>query len=114
MHVNLGGYHISDIEFSAAIDIDQNKVGKDLSEAIFAAPNNTYKFSGVPNLGVPVQRGHTLDGLGKYLSQVITEAPVPPVKVSRVLKETGTDVAVCYLPVGSDRAVQFYPEQILD
>src|SRR5690349_4599940 len=97
MHVNLGGYHISDIEFSAAIDISAAKVGKDLSEAIFAPPNNTYKFSDVPKLGVPVQRGHTLDGLGKYLSQVITEAPVPPVKVARVLKETGTDVAVCYL-----------------
>lgn len=114
MHVNLGGYHISDIEFSAAFDVSQTKVGKDLSEAIFATPNNTYKFSDVPNLGIPVQRGTTLDGLGKYLSQIITEAPLPPVKISRVLKDTGTDVAICYLPVGSEKAVEYYAEQILE
>jgi myo-inositol-1-phosphate synthase len=114
MHVNLGGYHISDIEFSAAFDVNAEKVGRDLSEAIFAPPNNTYKFSAVPNLGVPVQRGVTLDGLGKYLSQIITEAPPPAAKISRVLKDTGTDVAICYLPVGSEKAVEFYAEQILE
>src|SRR5690348_12435119 len=81
MHVNLGGYHIRDIEFSAAFDINETKVGKDLSEAIFAAPNNTYKFADVPHLGVPVRRGMTHDGLGKYLSQVITEAPCPPTDI---------------------------------
>ena len=85
MHVQLGDYHIRDIEFSAAIDIDSNKVGKDLSEAIFAAPNNTYKFSPVPNLGVPVARGMTNDGLGKYLSQIITEAPGEPDDIVKIL-----------------------------
>jgi myo-inositol-1-phosphate synthase len=114
MHVSLGGYHISDIEFSAAFDVNVEKVGKDLSEAIFAPPNNTYKFSAVPNVGVPVQRGVTLDGLGKYLSQIITEAPPPAAKIARALKDTGTDVAICYLPVGSQKAVEFYAEQILE
>jgi myo-inositol-1-phosphate synthase len=114
MHVSLGGYHISDIEFSAAFDVNVTKVGKDLSEAIFAAPNNTYKFSSVPSLGVPVHRGVTLDGLGKYLSQIIIEAPLPAAKISRILKDTGTDVAICYLPVGSEKAVEFYAEQILE
>jgi myo-inositol-1-phosphate synthase len=89
-------------------------VGKDLSEAIFAAPNNTYKFSDVPELGVPVRRGLTLDGLGKYLSQVITESPAPPVKVARVLRDTGAEVLVVYLPVGSEKAVEFYAEQALE
>ena len=114
MHVSLGGYHISDIEFSAAFDVSDQKVGKDLSEAIFATPNNTYRFSAVPNLGIPVQRGPTLDGLGKYLSQIITESPRPPVRIARVLKETGTDVAICYLPVGSEKATEFYAGQILE
>jgi len=114
MHVNLGAYHISDIEFSAAFDISAAKVGKDLSEAIFAPPNNTYKFSDVPNLGIPVERGVTHDGLGKYLSRIIEEAPLPAVKISRVLKDTGTDVAICYLPVGSEKAATFYAEQILE
>jgi myo-inositol-1-phosphate synthase len=113
MHVNLGGYHIRDIEFSAAFDIDVNKVGKDLSEAIFEKPNNTYKFSDVPHLGVPVQRGMTHDGLGKYLSEIITKAPGPTVDIVQVLKETKTDVVISYLPVGSEMATKWYVEQIL-
>lgn len=114
MHVNLGGYHVSDVEFSAAFDINVNKVGKDLSEAIFAAPNNTYRFCEVPNLGVPVQRGMTHDGLGRYLKEVISKAPGPTVDVAKVLKDTGTDVVVNYLPVGSEEATKWYVEQILD
>ena len=114
MHVRLGGYHIGDIEFSAAFDIDQNKVGKDLSEAIFAAPNNTYRFSDVPSLGVPVSRGMTHDGLGKYLKEIITKAPGPTADVVGILKETKTDVVVSYLPVGSEMATKWYVEQILD
>ncbi len=114
MHVNLGGYHVSDIEFSAAIDIDANKVGKDLSEAIFAAPNNTYKFSDVPHLSVPVVRGMTHDGLGKYLSQIITKAPGPTADIVRILRETKTDVVVSYLPVGSEMATKWYVEQVLE
>jgi|GEM_PF-3632 len=114
MHVNLGGYHIRDIEFSAAFDIDINKVGKDLSEAIFAAPNNTFKFSEVPHLGVPVQRGMTHDGLGKYLSQIITKAPGETADIVRILKETKTDIVINYLPVGSEMATKWYVEQILD
>ncbi|MGC8461129.1 MAG: inositol-3-phosphate synthase [Candidatus Dormibacteria bacterium] len=113
MHVNLGGYHISDIEFSAAFDIDSKKVGKDLSEAIFSGMNNTVKFSDVPNLGVPVQRGMTHDGLGKYLKEVITKAPGSTVDIPQVLKDTGTDVVVNYLPVGSEEATKWYTEQIL-
>jgi len=114
MHVQLGDYHIRDIEFSAAIDIDSNKVGKDLSEAIFAAPNNTYKFSPVPNLNVPVARGMTNDGLGKYLSQIITEAPGEPDDIVKILRETQTDVVVNYLPVGSEIATKWYVERILE
>ncbi|MBX5459142.1 MAG: inositol-3-phosphate synthase [Thermogemmatispora sp.] len=113
MHVTLGGYHISDIEFSAAFDIDQNKVGKDLAEAIYAAPNNTYRFADVPPLGVKVYRGMTHDGLGKYLSQVITKAPGKTDDVVRILKDTGTDVLVNYLPVGSETATKWYVEQVL-
>ena len=114
MHVNLGGYHISDIEFSAAIDIDKNKVGKELSEAIFTKPNNTYKFSDVPNIGVKVERGMTHDGLGKYLSEVIEKAPGPTADIVKILKDTGTDVVVSYLPVGSEEATKWYVEQILE
>jgi myo-inositol-1-phosphate synthase len=114
MHVNLGGYHISDIEFSAAFDINVTKVGKDLSEAIWADPNNTIKFSDVPHLGVPVHRGMTHDGLGQYLSEVITKAPGPTADIVRVLKETKTDVVVSYLPVGSEMATKWYVEQILE
>jgi myo-inositol-1-phosphate synthase len=113
MHVNLGGYHIHDIEFSAAFDIDSNKVGKDLSEAIFAAPNNTYRFSDVPNLNAKVYRGMTHDGLGKYLSRLITKAPGKTNDVVQILKDTGTDVVVNYLPVGSETATKWYVEQIL-
>jgi myo-inositol-1-phosphate synthase len=114
MHVNLGGYHIKDIEFSAAFDIDKNKVGKDLSKAIFTKPNNTYKFSDVPNLGVPVHRGMTHDGLGKYLKEIIKPAPGPTADIVKILKETRTDVVVSYLPVGSEEATKWYVEQILD
>ena len=113
MHVNLGGYHINDIEFSAAIDIDAAKVGKDLSEAIFSGPNNTYKFADVPTKGVSVVRGMTHDGLGKYLSQVITKAPGETADIVHVLKDTGTDVVINYLPVGSETATKWYVEQVL-
>ncbi|MGH7726237.1 MAG: inositol-3-phosphate synthase, partial [Candidatus Eiseniibacteriota bacterium] len=98
MHVNLGGYHIRDIEFSAAIDIDKNKVGKDLAEAIFTEPNNTFKFTSVPKTGIKVQRGMTHDGLGKYLSQIIQKAPGSTVDIVKLLKDTKTDVVVSYLP----------------
>jgi myo-inositol-1-phosphate synthase len=114
MHVNLGGYHISDIEFSAAFDVVDTKVGKDLSEAIFSYPNNTYKFSEVPALGVPVHRGMTHDGLGKYLSQIVKKAPGPTADIVRILKETRTDVVVSYLPVGSEMATKWYVEQVLE
>ncbi len=114
MHVNLGGYHVRDIEFVAAFDIDQNKVGKDLSEAIFAPPNNTFKFCEVPSTGVEVKRGMTHDGLGKYLSQVITRAPGSTVNIAEILKETEADVVVNYLPVGSEEATKWYVEQILN
>jgi myo-inositol-1-phosphate synthase len=114
MHVNLGGYHISDIEFSAAFDVVEGKVGKDLSEAIFAHPNNTYKFSDVPFLNVPVQRGMTHDGIGKYLSEVVTKAPGPTADIVQILKDTKTDVVVSYLPVGSEMATKWYVEQILE
>jgi len=114
MHVNLGGYHIKDIEFSAAFDIDKNKVGKDLSEAIFTYPNNTYKFSRVPFVGVPVHRGMTHDGLGQYLSKIIQKAPGPTADIVKILKDTRTDVVVSYLPVGSEEATKWYVEQVLD
>jgi len=113
MHVNLGGYHVRDIRFTAAFDIDVNKVGKDLSEAIFTEPNNTMKFSGVPHLGVPVYRGMTHDGLGKYLNQVITKAPGATSDIVSILRDTKTDVVVSYLPVGSEEATKWYVEQIL-
>ena len=113
MHVDLGGYHIRDIEFTAAFDIDQNKVGKDISEAIYTAPNNTYRFADVPHLGVKVYRGMTHDGLGKYLSQVITKAPGQTDDIVKILKDTGTDVVINYLPVGSETATKWYVEQIL-
>jgi myo-inositol-1-phosphate synthase len=113
MHVDLGGYHISDIEFSAAFDIDADKVGRDLSEAIWRGQNNTVKFSDVPKLDVPVHRGMTHDGIGKYLSQVITKAPGETADVVKVLQETKTDVVVSYLPVGSEEATKWYVEQVL-
>jgi len=114
MHVNLGGYHIRDVEISAAIDIDRNKVGHDVSEAIVTPPNNTYVFSKVPRMGVTVQRGMTHDGLGKYLSKLIHKAPGSTVDIVKLLKDTGTDVVVNYLPVGSEEATKWYVEQILE
>ena len=114
MHVRLGGYHIRDIEFTLGIDINATKVGKDLSEAIFAEPNNTYKFCDVPKLNVPVVRGMTHDGLGKYFSQVITKAPGPTADIVKLLRETKTDVVVNFLPVGSEMATKWYVEQAIE
>jgi myo-inositol-1-phosphate synthase len=115
MHVDLGGYHVSDIEFTAAFDIDSKKVGKDLGEAIWAGQNNTMKFAKVPRkLGVLVHRGMTLDGLGKYLKQKITKAPGETSDVVQILKDTHTDVVVSYLPVGSEDATKWYVEQVLE
>lgn len=113
MHTVLGGYHIADINFVAAFDIDANKVGKDLAEAIFTDPNNTVKFADVPKTGVTVERGMTHDGLGKYLSQKITKAPGSTVNISEILKERKVDVVISYLPVGSEEATKWYVEQIL-
>jgi myo-inositol-1-phosphate synthase len=114
MHVDLGGYHVRDIEFSAAFDIDSDKVGKDLSEAIWAGQNNTIKFAEVPELGVPVHRGMTHDGLGKYLKEKIEKAPGETDDIVEILKETQTDVVVSYLPVGSEQATKWYVEQVLE
>jgi myo-inositol-1-phosphate synthase len=113
MHVDLGGYHVSDVEFTAAFDVVEGKVGKDLSEAIWAHPNDTIKFSDVPRTGVTVSRGMTHDGLGKYLSEIVTKAPGPTDDVVGILRETNTDVVVNYLPVGSEEATKWYTEQIL-
>src|SRR3990172_4937567 len=114
MHVDLGGYHVGDIRFVAAFDIDKNKVGKDLAQAIFATPNNTIRFSDVPDTGVKVERGMTHDGLGKYLSQVISKAPGATSNIVQLLKDTGTHVVVNFLPVGSEMATKWYIEQVLD
>jgi myo-inositol-1-phosphate synthase len=113
MHVNLGGYHIHDIRFVAAFDIDTNKVGKDLAEAIYTPPNNTIKFADVPLTGVRVSRGRTLDGLGLYLSEIIAKAPAPSDDVVRILKDTNTHVLINYLPVGSEEASKWYVEQAM-
>ena len=113
MHVNLGGYHIRDVEFSAAFDIDATKVDKDVSEAIYAGQNNTYRFADVPKLGAKVYRGMTHDGLGKYLSRVIKKAPRQTDDIVHILKDTGTDVVINYLPVGSETATKWYVEQLL-
>jgi myo-inositol-1-phosphate synthase len=113
MHVDLGGYHLNDIEFVAAFDVDKNKVGKDLADAIYAKPNNTYRFADVPKTGVKVERGMTLDGLGKYLSQVITKAGGETADIVGILKERKVDVVVSYLPVGSEDATRWYVEQVL-
>ena len=113
MHVNLGGYHVGDINFVAAFDIDKNKVGKDLAQAIFTQPNNTFQFCEVPTTGVKIQRGMTHDSLGKYLSQIIQKAPGPTADIVRILKETQTDVVINYLPVGSEQATKWYIEQVL-
>ncbi len=114
MHTVLGGYHVGDIEIVAAFDVDKNKVGKDVAEAIYTKPNNTYKFADVPQLGVKVHRGMTHDGLGKYLSQIIEKAPGPTDDVVGILKATKTDVVISYLPVGSEEATKWYVEQVLD
>jgi myo-inositol-1-phosphate synthase len=115
MHVDLGGYHVRDIEFTAAFDIDSKKVGKDLGEAIWAGQNNTMKFAKVPRkLGVPVHRGMTLDGLGKYLKEKIVKAPGETADMVQILKDTHTDVVVSYLPVGSEDATKWYVEQVLE
>jgi myo-inositol-1-phosphate synthase len=115
MHVDLGGYHVRDIEFTAAFDIDAEKVGKDLSAAIFSGQNNTIKLvDDVPPLGVDVHRGMTHDGLGKYLKQKITKAPGPTADIVEILRRTRTDVVVSYLPVGSEQATKWYVEQILE
>jgi myo-inositol-1-phosphate synthase len=114
MHVNLGGYHIRDIEFTAAFDVVEGKVGKDLSEAIYAYPNNTYKFCDVPRSGVKVDRGMTHDGLGLYLSKILKKASGPTADIVGILKQTKTDVVVSYLPVGSEMATKWYVEQVLE
>jgi myo-inositol-1-phosphate synthase len=113
MRPRLGPYHVRDIEFSAAFDVDVRKVGCDLAEAILAPPNNTVRFAEVPRLGVPVHRGPTEDGIGRYLSEVVREAPESPADVAGVLRATGTDVVVNFLPVGSQRATEWYVEQAL-
>lgn len=113
MHTVLGDYHVGDIEIVAAFDIDKNKVGKDVAEAIYSTPNNTYKFADVPKLGVPVHRGMTHDGVGKYLAKIVEKAPGPTDDVVQILKDTKTDVVISYLPVGSEEATKWYVEQIL-
>lgn len=114
MHPQLGPYHISDIEFVSAFDVDGKKVGQDLAHAIFSSRNNTIKFSDVPPSGVNVLRGPTLDGLGKYYRDEIEESPEEPVDVKAALRESGADVLVCYLPVGSEQAAKFYAQCALD
>jgi myo-inositol-1-phosphate synthase len=114
MHVQFGDYHVSDIEFVAAFDVDAKKVGQDLSHAIFASENNTIKISDVPPSGVTVSRGHTLDGLGKYYKEMVTESDDEPVDVVAALKEAKADVLVCYLPVGSEDAAKFYAQCAID
>jgi myo-inositol-1-phosphate synthase len=114
MHVRFGDYHVGDVRFVAAFDVDAKKVGFDLAEAITASENNTIKICDVPPLGVPVQRGHTLDGLGKYYRETIEESDAPPVDVVAALREAQADVLVCYLPVGSEDAVRFYAQCALD
>jgi myo-inositol-1-phosphate synthase len=114
MHVVLGGYHVRDVEVVAAFDVDSSKVGLDVGKALFAPPNNTIRFAGVGELGVAVQRGPTLDGLGHYYRQTIEESPAEPVDVAQVLTESGADVLVSYLPVGSDAAQKHYAQACLD
>jgi myo-inositol-1-phosphate synthase len=114
MHVTLGQYHISDIQFVAAFDVDAKKVGRDLSEAILASENNTIKIADVPPLDVTVQRGHTLDGLGKYYRETIEESDAEPVDVVQALKDARADVLICYLPVGSEDAARFYAQCAID
>jgi myo-inositol-1-phosphate synthase len=114
MHVNLGGYHIRDIEFTAAFDVVKGKVGEDLADAMWAHPNNTIKFADVPKTGIKVARGMTHDGIGKYLSEIVEKAPGSTADIVGILKDTKTDVVVNYLPVGSEMATKWYAEQILE
>ncbi|MGZ8805029.1 MAG: inositol-3-phosphate synthase [Microbacterium sp.] len=114
MHVELGGYHVRDVEVVAAFDVDANKVGKDVAEAIFTEPNNTIRFSEVAPLGVTVSRGRTLDGLGTYYREIVTESDAPEVDVVQALRDTRADVLVCYLPVGSEEADRFYAQCAID
>ena len=114
MHVKFGPYHINDVKFVAAFDVDAKKVGRDLSEAILASENNTIKLCDVPPMDVPVQRGHTLDGLGKYYRETIEESDETPVDVVKVLKDQAVDVLICYLPVGSEQAAKFYAQCAID
>jgi myo-inositol-1-phosphate synthase len=114
MHVDLGGYHVGDIEFTAAFDVTTTKVGKDLADAIWAHPNDTIKFADVPPTGIKVSRGMTHDGIGKYLNEIVDKAPGETDDVVGILRETKTDVVVNYLPVGSEMATKWYAEQILD
>ncbi len=113
MHVALGGYHVRDVEFSAAFDVTEGKVGRDLAEAIGAEPNNTHVFAEVAPAGVVVHRGPTLDGIGRYLRDTLRESDVPAADVARILRRSETDVLVCYLPVGSEKAARFYAEAAL-
>jgi myo-inositol-1-phosphate synthase len=114
MHVDLGGYHIRDVDFVAAIDVDRNKVGKDLADAIYQAPNNTYRFADVPRTGVKVSRGMTHDGIGKYLSEIVKKAPGATDDIVAILRDREVDVVVSYLPVGSEEATKWYVEQTLE
>ena len=114
MHVQFGQYHVNDVQFVAAFDVDSKKVGLDLADAILASENNTIKIADVPPTGVTVQRGHTLDGLGKYYRETIAESEIPPVDVTAALREANVDVMVCYLPVGSEQAAKFYAQCALD
>ncbi|NLS06370.1 inositol-3-phosphate synthase [Rhizobium sp. P32RR-XVIII] len=114
MHVDLGGYHVRDIKISAAFDIAASKVGRDVAEAIYAEPNNTERFADIAPTGVEVRRGPTLDGIGKYLEDIVEEAREPVADVANILRENETDVLVCYLPVGSEKAAKWYAEQALD
>jgi myo-inositol-1-phosphate synthase len=114
MHIDLGGYHVRDLEFVAAFDVDAKKVGRDLSEAIYASENNTIRFADVPPVGVDVQRGPTLDGLGRYYTEIVQESDQAPVDVAEALRRAQADVLVCYLPVGSEQAARFYAQAALD
>jgi len=114
MHVDLGGYHIRDVDFVAAIDVDRNKVGKDLADAIYQAPNNTYRFADVPRTGVKVSRGMTHDGIGKYVAEVVKKAPGATDDIVAILRDREVDVVVSYLPVGSEEATKWYVEQTLE
>jgi myo-inositol-1-phosphate synthase len=114
MHVELGGYHVHDVDVVAAFDVDAKKVGTDVAEAIVSEPNNTIRFADVPHKGITVQRGPTFDGLGRYYRETIEESELPPVDVAKALRETAADVLVCYLPVGSEQAAKHYAQAALD